>query len=140
MNRETMIEKAAAVIVDHDHNGLGACVMTTLTTEEQAEMDEHVASLIADGFYEIDEFTYRDKTLKPGTRVLHCGERWHEAMRDGTANILRIFRQPPGCEWERDWDRPNVEVVALSDKPRITTSRIGKWADYHCRIPYEVAS
>lgn len=105
-----------------------------MTPADRAQFDKRFAEMVEHGYEPVAEFVFRGKRIAPGTRVSHCGERYVEAYRDGTANLLVVMHKP-NSSWEREWHRPDVEVLALCDRDRFGSGhRIGSWADYHCDV------
>lgn len=96
-----------------------------------------LASLIADGYHPVEEFTHRGRTLRVGQRVHHIGEKWAAAQDQGTAILVAITRHRPPSSWEQSYGRPDVEVIAVTDQDRYGTGRIGRWADYHTVIAHD---
>lgn len=105
--------------------------LAALTESERAQYERYRSSLLGSGF--IVGFERRGKRLAPGVRVSHCGERRAAAYREGTATVVQVFHEP-SSQWEKDWGRPNVEVLALTDRDRFGLGRVAGWADYHCVV------
>lgn len=93
--------------------------ITTLDAEAQA------ADLLKRGYVEVQEWG----ELHVGDRVRNTGQRWSEAIAEGTATIERIFHKPDSA-WEAKYGRPDVEIIAVRDKPDFGSTH-GFWADYH---------
>jgi hypothetical protein len=97
----------------------------TLTTEEKAEFERMLAGLHAGGYQDVAEH----KALKPGTRIRHSGHRWPEAIDKGTGVVIAITEKPDSS-WSADWGRPDIELIALWDKPQ-PFARLSQLAQYH---------
>lgn len=103
--------------------------MTEMTPEEQQLAEEMLAGLHERGYVDVAEH----KKLRPGSRVRHSGQRWHEALTEGTANVVAITEKP-GSSWSRTYGMPDIEMVVLFDKPGITDSRLSQLAQYHVAV------
>ncbi len=96
---------------------------------------EIIASLERDGFQHIDEAP-RTPGLRVGARVHNAGERYVEAYTHGTATVLAVLRRGTDEKpdlWEKQWGRPNVEVVVQRDRDEPPTC----WADYGTHLASE---
>lgn len=85
--------------------------------------EERVAELISLGYVEKDSVGQ----LKVGQRVRHIGERYYQALDNGTGVLRDIYQKPN--------DPRDIEVVVMRDD-----GGWGLWADYHTVpvIPFDV--
>lgn len=107
---------------------------TKIGTTEQAEVDRVVAELHERGYVDLDEYVYpRGAVLRVGTRVRHSGERYPEALEHGTGNVVALLHRPDSA-WSRSWRMPDIELVVLSDRPRLGDHRLYQVAQYHVAV------
>lgn len=101
------------------------------------EYERQRAELVHNGYVDIDETR---SGIKVGDRVCHCGERYYEAMADGTAVVLCVMRNK-GSFWERKYGQPDVELLVARDRPMFEGDHflVSGWADYHTRRLVRVA-
>lgn len=88
------------------------------------------AALLKERYRDVEEF----RGLKVGARVHHVGERYAEAVLDGTATVLAVMHKKPSS-WEQSYGRPDVELLVRLDDRLVKKGmpEIGQWADYHTR-------
>lgn len=96
-----------------------------LTAEETAEMDAILGELHAHGYRDVE----RHGQLAPGTRIRHIGHQWDEAYTDGTGMVVAVTEKPDS-PWSVSWRMPDVELVAVWDRPTFGT-RLAQLAQYH---------
>ncbi len=102
--------------------------MTDHERDQLAEMLK--ADLHAYGYRDIKEH----EGLRIGTRIRHRRERWPEAYTRGTAYVVALTHKPDSA-WSREWGMPDVELIALFDKPSLPGhSRLSQLAQYHVSI------
>lgn len=86
---------------------------------------------------ELTEYGYQDiaehRGIKVGARVRHCGQRYYEAIENGTATVLAVMQKDPS-PWADSYGRPDIEVLVADDKPMFPGSPVSQWADYHCAV------
>lgn len=98
------------------------------------ELSKLRSTLEADGFREIPEHPKR-ADLHVGVRVRNAGEQYDTAVFKGTAVVVAILRkgtdEHPDA-WERDWGRPNIEVIVERDEGYVKRGypRHTNWSDY----------
>lgn len=97
---------------------------------DRENFDDLRAGLLDVGYTEVAGFTRSGRTLTAGQRVHHRGEQFRQAYEDGTAIVLAVFHNI-GSPWEREYGRPDVELLVLTDRDRFGGGHIGQWADYH---------
>jgi hypothetical protein len=95
-------------------------------------VEAHRADLESRGFRVID-CSPRNPDLRPGARVRNYGERWHEAIVEGTATVAVVLRRGTDEKpdsWELTYRRPNIEVIVERDPDRRDFGAISVWSDY----------
>lgn len=101
-----------------------------LTPDEQERLAAMVKELINHGYQEITGHG----RLKVGTRIRHQGHQWTEAFRDGTG-IVAALTERPDSPWSMSWNMPDIELIALWDKPQgLIPSRLSGVAQYHVDV------
>lgn len=106
----------------------------TLTEDEQAEVARVLAELHEHGYQDVERHVHRSGAeLAPGTRIRHAGHQWYEALREGTGHVVAITERPDSA-WSRSWGMPDVELIAVFDKPWPLDSRLSQLAQYHVRL------
>lgn len=101
-----------------------ADLLETLAPEDAASYQAKREALLGDRFVDIEH-----DQLVVGARVRNRGEQYSRAYRYGTGVVLAVMRQEDSA-WEREWGRPNIEVLVLRDEPFFSLGRITLWADY----------
>jgi hypothetical protein len=99
-----------------------------LTPEVAAKAAEMLAALNARGYQDID--AHGD--LRPGTRIRHVGDRWSGAYDNGTGVVLAITVKA-NSSWSATWGAPDVELIALWDRPD-TRGWLSGLAQYHVDV------
>lgn len=106
----------------------------TLTEDERAEVARVLAELHEHDYQDIERHVHRSGVeLAPGTRVRHAGHRWHDAVVKGTGHVVAITERPDSA-WSRSWGMPDVELIAVFDKPWPLDSRLAQLAQYHVAV------
>ncbi|MER7280494.1 hypothetical protein ABT369_39255 [Dactylosporangium sp. NPDC000244] len=70
--------------------------------------------------------------LRPGTRIRHRGDQWSAAYANGTGIVL-VITEKPNSSWSVSWRLPDVELIALWDRPD-TRGRFSQLAQYHVDV------
>lgn len=99
------------------------------------------AARLAAMLSELHERGYRDIIehesfrVRVGARIRHRGHQWPEAYREGTGFIVALTEKPDS-PWSRTYRMPDIELVALWDKPRPfeDSSRLAGLAQYHVEV------
>jgi hypothetical protein len=99
-----------------------------MTDEERTEVDAALAALRERGYQDIEEHGQ----LRPGVRIRHRGERYHEALEHGTGIVLAITEKPDSA-WSRTYGTADIELITLSDTARFN-SRLSQLAQYHVAV------
>lgn len=107
-----------------------------LTAQERERLDAIHAELAANGYQDIAAHITARRQLRVGDRIRHIGQQWPEAFDHGTGHIA-VLTEKPGSKWSQDHGRPDVELIAVWDKPRLANSRISQLADYHVELTTE---
>jgi hypothetical protein len=104
--------------------------MTTI--EMTAEVREQAEAMLA----ELHKRGYRDipehRSIAVGTRIRHTGDRWAEAYIDGTGVVVALTEKP-GSSWSASWHMPDIELIALWDRPD-TRGWLSQLAQYHVDV------
>jgi hypothetical protein len=99
-----------------------------LTPDVEAEAAKMLAALHDRGYQTVAEHG----DLRPGTRIRHVGERYSAAHLDGTGIVLAITEKP-NSSWSVSWRMPDVELIALWDRPD-TRGWLSGLAQYHVDV------
>lgn len=102
------------------------------TNIDWESLESVIKSMTDHGFAQI-EHSPRNPALRAGARVHHIGENYFEAMSQGTATVVSVWRrgtdeQPDS--WERQYGAPNVEVIVRRDDSHPMPG-LHLWANYH---------
>lgn len=101
-----------------------------LTDEEQARVTAKRNELLARGYQDITEH----RRLRLGARIRHRGQQWPDAYRRGTGWVA-VLTEKPNSAWSREWRMPDIELVAVWDKPwGLGQSRLSGLAQYHVEV------
>lgn len=101
-----------------------------LTELERAELAEKVKELHKRGYRDVAEH----HGLKVGARIRHHGHQWSEAFRLGTGHVA-VLTEKPNSAWSISWHMPDIELIAVWDKPRgLGSSRLSQVAQYHVEV------
>lgn len=71
--------------------------------------------------------------LRPGVRVCNRGERYADAIRHGTAEVVAVYEKVPS-PWSHSYGRRDVEVIVARVPLIDGLPPVGLWADYGCAI------
>jgi hypothetical protein len=99
-----------------------------LTPEVSAEAANMLAKLHDRGYRDVSEHG----DLRPGVRIRHVGERWSGAYNNGTGIVLAVTEKPNSA-WSVSWHMPDVELIALWDRPD-TRGWLSGLAQYHVDV------
>lgn len=105
-----------------------AVASPNLTPEVAAEAIKMLAALHDRGYRDAD--FHGD--LHPGTRIRHRGDQWPGAYENGTGIVLAITEKP-NSSWSQSWRMPDVELIALWDRPD-TRGWLSGLAQYHVEV------
>jgi hypothetical protein len=104
--------------------------MTTI--EMTAEVREQAAAMLA----ELHERGYQDipehGPIAVGTRIRHRGDCWPEAYTNGTGVVVGLTEKPDSA-WSVSWHMPDIELIALWDRPGIRGC-LSQLAQYHIDV------
>lgn len=96
-----------------------------LSPEESAEVNKLLTELHACGYRDVAEHG----KLRPGVRIRHTGHRWPGAYDNGSGVVVAITEKP-NSSWSASWGAPDVELIAVWDKPSLG-GRVSQLAQYH---------
>jgi hypothetical protein len=99
-----------------------------LTPDLEAEAAKMLAELHDRGYRDVPEHG----DLRPGARIRHVGDRWSGAYDNGTGIVLAITEKPNSA-WSANWGAPDVELIALWDRPD-TRGWLSGLAQYHVEV------
>jgi hypothetical protein len=105
-----------------------AVTSPNLTPEVSAEATEMLAKLHDLGYRDVPEHG----SLRPGVRIRHVGDRWSGAYENGTGIVLAVTEKP-NSSWSVSWRMPDVELIALWDRPN-TRGWLSGLAQYHVEV------
>lgn len=105
----------------------------TMTPAEEVELAEMLAELHDNGYHDITE--HKSFSVRVGARIRHRGHQWAKAYTEGTGFIVALTQKPHSL-WSREWRMPDIELIALWDKPRPfeDSSRLSGLAQYHVEV------
>lgn len=103
-------------------------IPTDMTPDEQAEAADMLAGLHHRGYRDIEQHGQ----IRVGARIRHVGHQWPDAYIDGSGVVVALTEKP-NSGWSLSWGKPDVELIALWDKPSIG-GRLSGLAQYHVEV------
>jgi hypothetical protein len=113
----------------NDTSFVDAAVFESLTPDEQAQAARMLAELDDRGY----EAVGAHGLVRPGVRIRHRGHQFPEAYTNGTGTVLVVTERSPSS-WSQTHGMPDVELIAVWDRPNLADSRLSQVAQYHVDV------